>query len=259
MLLVMRQVVPVRRTALSVSSLFALCCLSLPGCATTAKTAPQEAAQPIRDDGRCNRAGKRVEELDINGDGKTDVWKMYTTTIEAGTQVSVLTCREVDVNFDGRKDMWVHFDSAGNKALEEFDLDFDGHIDLWVIYQNGKKIREEMDTSFDGRPDLFKFYENEKLVRIERSSKQNGKIDTWEYYEGGKLDRIGYDTLGTGKPDRWDRSPDDSMPAEATAQAQAPAAPRAPAALPRMDSAPDKSGGDKPPGAPDKVDKSGNK
>ena len=212
------------------------------GCAGKQKTG-DATMLAVRDDGRCNRSGKKLEELDLNNDGKTDVWKLYESTIEAGTQVSVLSCKEVDVNFDGRKDMWVHFDPNGDKVLEEFDLDFDGKVDLWVIYKGGKKVREEMDTTFDGKPDLFKFYENEKLVRIERSSKQNGKIDTWEYYEGNRLDRIGYDTTGGGKPDRWDRSPDDSMPVESQAQAAPP--PRAPAALPKMDSAPDKAASDK--------------
>jgi hypothetical protein len=216
--------------------------LAASGCAGTQKPAPGT-PEALKDDRRCDRAGKKVEEIDLNNDGKPDVWKLYTTIIEGGTSVNVLTCKEIDVNFDGRKDMWEHYDAAGNKELEEFDLDFDGKIDLWVVYQNGKKIREEMDTNFDGKPDLFKYYDNDKLTRIERSSKQNGRIDTWEFYEGGKLDRIGYDTTGAGKPDRWDRAPDDSVPAEATAQA-APA--KAPAALPRMESAPtDKAAPDK--------------
>ncbi len=223
--------------------------LSFPGCAGSQKGGPGMLLA-VRDDGRCDRAGKRLEELDLNGDGKTDVWKLYSKTIEAGTQVSVLSCKEVDVNFDGRKDMWIHFDQSGDKVLEEFDLDFDGKIDLWVIYKGGKKVREEMDTTFDGRPDLFRFYEGDKLVRIERSSKQNGKIDTWEFYEGGKLDRIGYDTAGMGKPDRWDRAPDDSMPTEATPTSKPPTLPRIDnsAVDKTSDKTPDQTGGDKAPG-----------
>src|SRR5579883_1866296 len=182
------------------------------GCAGQQKKTGPAALQ--RDESRCDRAGKRVEEIDVNGDGKPDVWKMYVLGMEAGTQLNVLVCKEVDLNFDGRKDMWVHYDPSGNKLMEEFDYDFDGKIDMWVIYQNGRRVREELDTNFDGRPDVFKFYDNDHLARIERSSKHNDKIDVWEYYEGGKLDRIGYDTTGSGKPDRWDRAPDDSVPAE---------------------------------------------
>jgi len=33
----------------------------------------------------------------------------------------VLTCKEVDLNFDGKKDMWVYYDNAGNINNEEYD------------------------------------------------------------------------------------------------------------------------------------------
>lgn len=203
------------------------------GCGSTQKK-PTDATEVSRSDSRCDRGGgKRVEEIDGNEDGKPDVWKVYATAMDAGTQVSVLVCREEDLNHDGRKDVWTHYLNSGNKEMEEFDLDFDGKIDMRVFYQNGRKVREELDINFDGRPDVFKFFEAERLARLERSSRSNGKIDTWEYYEGGRLDRIGRDTTGAGQPDQWNRAPDDSVPAET-----APLAPPTPsnAPQPRLDS-----------------------
>jgi hypothetical protein len=182
-----------------------------PGTTPAAQTGGEGQPAPASADrSRCDPSGKKVVELDVSGDGKADVWKVYAQTMDNGAKVDVLTCKEVDLNFDGRKDMWVYYDNSGNVTLEEFDLDFDGKLDMWTYRQNGKIIRQELDTNFDSKPDVWKFFEGEKLARIERSSKKNGKVDVWEYYEGGKLDRIGYDTTGSGQVDRWDRAPEDS-------------------------------------------------
>ncbi len=187
------------------------------------------------DRSRCDATGKKVIELDVNKDGKADVWKIMASQVDQGVKVDVLACKESDVNFDGNKDMWQYYDASGNLTLEEFDLDFDGKIDLWTYYQQGKKVRQEASTGFNGKPDIWKFFENDKIARIERSSQKNGKIDVWEYYEGGRLDRIGYDTTGSGKVDKWDRAPEEpEQPAAAPAPAPAPgaAAPAAQSAKP---------------------------
>jgi hypothetical protein len=191
--------------------------LALAGCKTTDTktdgTTAGKAEQPgsgSKDKSRCDTSGKKVTTVDLNGDGKPDVWKFYATVVENGANLEVLTCKEVDLNFDGKKDAWLYYENSGNVANEEYDLDFDGHIDLWVYRQNNKIVREEYDSNFDGRADIWKFYENDKLSRLERSTKKNGKVDVWEYYEGGRLDRIGYDTTGSGQIDRWDRAPEEA-------------------------------------------------
>src|SRR5262249_42457579 len=96
------------------------------------------------DKSRCDTSGKKVVEIDVNGDKRADVWKVYAKSVENGAQVDVLTCKEVDLNFDGKKDMWVYYDNTGNITLEEFDLDFDGKTDLWTYRQNGKIVRQEL-------------------------------------------------------------------------------------------------------------------
>jgi hypothetical protein len=199
-------------------ALFVLGCTKTPKTKTAqdaskdSKPAPSNTPEPVAADrSRCDRGGKKVIEVDVNHDGRADVWKIMNETTEPGTNAKVnsLSCKEVDLNFDNHMDMWVYYDDRGNVTLEEFDLDFDGRIDLWTYRQQNRLIRQELDTNFDGKADIWKFYENEKLVRIERSSQKNGRVDVWEYYEGGKLDRIGYDTKGSGQVDKWDRAPEE--------------------------------------------------
>ncbi len=211
-------------------------------------TTADKASQPgsgEKDRSRCDSSGKKVTTVDLNGDGKPDVWKFYATVVENGANLEVLTCKEVDLNMDGKKDAWLYYENNGNIANEEYDLDFDGKIDLWVYRQNNKIVREEYDSNFDGKPDIWKFYENDKLARLERSTKKNGKVDVWEYYEGGKLDRIGYDTTGSGQIDRWDRAPEEASATPASSSGGAAAAagggagtiPQPPTATPETGSA----------------------
>ena len=162
--------------------------------------------KPLRARPSCwPQSGPRLDELDLNGDKKPDLWKSYATGADG---VRVLVCKVMDLNFDGRIDSWIHYDARGDVTLEEFDLDFDGNIDTTTIRRAGKILRQELDTNGDGKVDLWKFFDDEKLQRIERASKPGGRVDVWEYYVGGKLDRIGYDTRGTGTADRWEHAPE---------------------------------------------------
>jgi len=184
------------------------------------RTAADPPKMSAEDKGRCDTKGKRVVRLDINQDKTADVWKLYASKVESGAKVDVLSCKEMDINFDGRRDVWIYYDDSGNRKMEEMDLDFDGKIDLVTIRQGGKVTRQEMDTDFDGRPDIWKYYEDDKIARLDRDSNHDGKIDYWEYYEGGALHRIGYDKNGDGRVDVWDRS-------EGAAAATKPAATKA--------------------------------
>src|SRR6185369_8858694 len=107
----------------------------------------------------CEEKGQKPVTIDVNKDGKADVWKYMQTIEEQGTKVDVIVCKEVDLNYDGNKDMWVHYDTTGNVTLEEFDLDFDHKVDLWTYRQQGKVVRQELDTNFDGKPDIWKYFE----------------------------------------------------------------------------------------------------
>lgn len=192
---------------------------------------------------RCDPANKRIVKLDLNRDDKPDVYKMFSTRDEGGQKVEFLTCKEVDINFDGRKDVWFYYDDAGQRTREEMDLDFDGKIDLVTFRQADKIVRQELDTNFDGKSDIWRHFEGEKIARVERDSDNDGKVDYWEYYEGGALDRIGFDVDGDGKIDRWDRAPPPEVPPAGVAgpsgqAAAAPVMPTPPAPETKADEAP---------------------
>ncbi len=180
-----------------------------------AKTAADPPKISADDKGRCDTKGKRVVRLDINQDKTADVWKLYSSKMESGAKVEALSCKEMDINFDGRRDVWIYYDDSGNRKMEEMDLDFDGKIDLVTIRQAGKVLRQEIDTDFDGKADIWKYFEEGKISRLDRDSNHNGKIDYWEYYEGGALHRIGYDKNGDGRVDVWDRSESTTAPTPA--------------------------------------------
>src|SRR5579859_7956029 len=73
---------------------------------------PDNTPKPAEADrSRCDAKGKKVVELDVNKDGKPDVWKIYAAQMDQGTKIDVLTCKEADLNFDNHKDMWVYYDN----------------------------------------------------------------------------------------------------------------------------------------------------
>jgi hypothetical protein len=207
------------------SSLWSVACLLLllPACGDDGAKKDQPKMSPTtpsiskEDLSRCKTAGKRVVKLDLNRDKQPDVWKLYASRMEGGSKVEALTCKEIDLNFDGRKDIWIYYDDSGDRKMEEMDLDFDGRVDMVTFRRGGKVIRQELDTNYDSKPDIWKYYEEEVLTRVDRDSNNDGRVDFWEYYESGQLDRVGYDKDGDGKVDAWDRAPAQAEPAAAAA------------------------------------------
>jgi len=169
---------------------------------------PREARRPVaqRDASRFDDSDKEIQKFDLNGDKVPDVWKVFAKAAGGGADPKlVLVRKEVDVNFDGRVDVWQYFDDKGRIGKDEMDLNFDSRIDVVTYYEKGKVVRREVNAEFDGPPDLFKYYEEGALVRIERDADNDGRIDTWEFYEGGALARVGQDRDGDGQADTWTR------------------------------------------------------
>jgi len=157
------------------------------------------------------RGSEEVKTIDLNGDGKTDVWMHYRTIADPskpGSKGMIMTGKDMDINFDGRVDIWRFYNEKGELVKECMDLDFDGKLDECNYYEEGVLVRKEVDLSFDGTPDLFKYYEKGKLVRKEKASKFNGKVDSWEYFDKEKLDRVGTDHNGDGTVDKWQKIED---------------------------------------------------
>jgi len=115
----------------------------------------------------------------------------------------------MDLNRDGKIDVWRFYDNNGAVAKEEIDLDFDGKIDVTNFYTAGVVRRKEFSVRFDEKTDRWKHYdENGVIILLEEDQCNNGKPDYWEHYTNGVLERIEKDTSGDGKPDVFQRTGD---------------------------------------------------
>ncbi|HLT29920.1 MAG TPA: hypothetical protein VK013_07750 [Myxococcaceae bacterium] len=151
---------------------------------------------------------ERLHPLDVNADGKPDVWSFSVqVTGPDGSPTERLVRKQLDLNGDGRVDVAQAFDDDGRLVREALDLDFDGRIDQVNHYDaKGQVTRKERDLNSDGRADLWHLFEQGQLVRKERDVNGDGRIDYWEYWEADAIDRIGEDLDGDGQVDRWTRS-----------------------------------------------------
>lgn len=153
--------------------------------------------------------GQGITEVDTNGDQRTDLVKIWSGPPNAvppnedGTPGVALLRKEVDLNHDGKVDVWSTYGPDGDVTRQAYDLDFDGRIDVIAHYEKGVVVRKEVFQSSGDEPDTFKYYEKGLLQRVERDRNGDGRIDTWEYWEGEQIDRIGEDLDGDGNVDKW--------------------------------------------------------
>lgn len=138
-------------------------------------------------------------QVDLNADGKPDVWNYYRERADAPR---LLMRKETDLNRDTKIDVRTTFDDAGLRVQEDMDGDFDGRADWVDHYITGKRTYSEADTNFDGTFDTFRYYEAGKCRRKERDTNGDGRIDLWEYLdESGAVVKTGKDLDGDGKMD----------------------------------------------------------
>lgn len=209
----------------------ALCLSALAACGASEKkpTTPRFgdasviARDPNLDDReRCQTAQRRIETLDLNGDGVPNIYHAF----EGDRRV----CSEFDLNFDGKIDIVRFYDTDQVRPIrEEYDYDFDGLIDEVLIYEDGLLVRKELDTNFDhkidtwllchngrvliaerdrrlmGRPDVFERYEEGLLTEARYDDDLDGVIDRTETYQGGRLIEIAIDRDGDGTIDERTR------------------------------------------------------
>lgn len=187
------------RTLLLIGS----CCLI--ACKGTAKNAPEAAAQVDRiKETEQPEEGLILQEIDMDGDGRTDVFNYYR---ERSAAARLRVKKKADLNFDGRIDAISEFDDSGELQRELFDSDFDGSLDWTDHYQDGMRVMAEMDTNFDGKPDIWFYYVKgadgrPHIDRKERDTNGDGLIDFWERFDGeGNVTRTGRDVDGDGKMD----------------------------------------------------------
>jgi len=175
-------------------------------------TGPEKAAPALSG---APGAGETVHQLDLNHDGRPDVWS-YTVPGADGKEIVVR--KEKDLNNDGRIDSWEYYEPDGAVSRLTYDMDFDGKPDVTLLFEKDQLVRKEYAFGFDGVPHAFNYYEKGKLVRKERDANGDGKIDTWEYWENGEVDRVGIDNDGDGQVDRWETRKTAQGPAAAPAR-----------------------------------------
>lgn len=144
----------------------------------------------------CNESGHKVESLDINGDKKPDLKKVY----DNGTGKEI--CTIADLNHDGMPDMFEYFDASGQLRRREADYDGSGVVDSIEYYEGGKLVRRELDLSGQHKIDTWDFFDaNGKLARRERDTTGDGRIDQWWMYDASGKVTIAFDKNNDGKPD----------------------------------------------------------
>ena len=141
-------------------------------------------------------AGLVVQEVDLNGDGRPEIFNHYRETRD-GTRF--LVKKSLDLDMDGNVDVVSWFDDEGRLAKEEMDGDFDGRFDWIDHYENGVRIMSEVDTDYDGKPNVWSYYAEGRIERKERDLDGDGRIDYWERFDAeGNVVITGADTDGDG-------------------------------------------------------------
>lgn len=171
----------------------------------TAKVGPK----PIVDDEvkETVKGDEIVREYDLDHSGRADVKKFFKKLPDPSDPkktIEVLQRKELDLNRDGKTDMWVWYADDGETAVKQaLDLDFDGKVDVVDYFEKGVIVKKDVFHAFSDKPDEWKYYEKGKLARVERDVRHKGQVDYWEYWEGDHIDRIGEDTDGDGQVDKW--------------------------------------------------------
>jgi hypothetical protein len=163
--------------------------------------------RPLLDLPQYSPDGLRLVYSDTNDDGRPDVLKFFRDVRDAdsGVRTSTLVRTELDLNGDGRTNLRRTYDSRGELALEEMDGDLDGRMDHTVYWENGIILRTESDTDGNGWIDEHREYRDGYLSLVRTDTDGNGVIDTWSYYDHAGIVRVGVDSNGDGEADRWSR------------------------------------------------------
>ena len=153
----------------------------------------------------CDESGNRVEMLDTNNDGKTDIRRVFDK--RTGHEV----CRVSDLNHDGQPDLYEYFDQNGAVRRRELCFDDTGIVNAIEHYEGGRMTKREYDTGGQHRIDTWDYFDPGLPMdpktgrpvhpsRRERDTKGEGHVDQWWTWNGNKIS-ISRDTTGDGKPD----------------------------------------------------------
>lgn len=156
-----------------------------------------------------------IRSFDINGDKKPDIINVYKRLKnDKGETETRIFVKEMDLNHDGKIDVYRYYDERGAVAKEEFDVDFDGKLDTVDFYRGGRIYKKELCFKFDEKPNIWKYYdEKDNLIKLEEDQDGDGNVDYWEFYSNSVLERVEKDTDKDGRPDIFKRAGDNKFTA----------------------------------------------
>ena len=152
----------------------------------------------------CDEAGNRVEALDISGDGKPDVRRVFDK--RSGHEIC-----SVALSRTSKPDLYEYFDGSGTIRRREFCFDDTGLVNAVEYYEGGKLVRREYDTGSQHRIDTWDWFDPSAPIdaksgrplhptRRERDTMGTGHVNQWWTWDGDKV-TIAVDNNGDGKPD----------------------------------------------------------
>ena len=123
---------------------------------------------------------------------------LFEKKVAAGKGGSQL--QEVDKNGDGKTDLWITLDADGEVSRQEEDRDFDGKPDVISSYQGGTLRHLRQDTKLKGCFDLEERYDSKgELTRQLTDEDGDCKIDLWSGLQNGKVAWQAKDQRGAGR------------------------------------------------------------
>lgn len=129
---------------------------------------------------QAKRSDERLTALDLNHDGRPDVWDYTVEAPGSGGNSRERRVRtELDMNGDGRPDLVKWYGAREQLVRETLDLNFDGRIDQVNVYEDGVLSLIERDTNADGKMDVWEEYADGHLVRVGKDLDFDGRVDQW--------------------------------------------------------------------------------
>jgi hypothetical protein len=136
-------------------------------------SAPRGSAQPLAAPsatqapaGHEPRPGESLSAVDLEGAGQPNAWR-YSRPGASGAPELVRV--ELDLDRDGRTDVWEEY-AAGQLVRRAYDLDGDGRPDLVLVFEGRALVRKEDALDDGGRAHAWALYRDGRLLRRERDT-----------------------------------------------------------------------------------------
>ncbi|MBI4845653.1 MAG: hypothetical protein HY810_04165 [Candidatus Omnitrophica bacterium] len=148
----------------------------------------------------------KIETLDINNDGKIDLWK-YCRGKHLFKEI-------FDNNFNGTPDFWIFW--RGEELLKEVLLDEVKGEKHTHYYKKGEYVVKNGERLLQQEMDIVKTYKRPRRFRVLIYTKKNKTVLEENYTQGYNIptsiscfedvgiSRTNYDTNHDGKPDRFE-------------------------------------------------------